>query len=143
MKITRRRFFVGTGAMAGIAAALGGYAVFPGGVERHALDVVARVYGPDIATTPAARDFARAYESFVREKGFSGLAVNAVYRFGAQNIPGVRRRLTVLDESIVTKFATSTNVVLSSETGAPLVFTGIFHPYLNSCANQLSALARG
>ncbi len=142
MKLTRRKALL-LAAAAG-AAGLGGAALRGlgrGGVAARTLQVIERVYGPEYAAHEAAIEFAQVYEGFVLEKGLSGRLLNGWYRLGLGNAPFISGRLAEIDSSIILKFATSTNVILASETGAPLVFTGLFQPYLSACANQLSAQA--
>ena len=131
------------GAAAG-AAALGGAALRGagrGGIAAHTLEVIERVYGPEFAAHEAAIEFAEVYEGFVLAKGLPGRVLNAWYRLGLSDAPFMSDRLAAIDSSIIVKFATSTNVVLAHETGVPLVFVGLFQPYLSACANQLAAHA--
>lgn len=142
MRLTRRQTLAfgvaaGTAGMAG--ALLGG--TLRGGIAQHALDVIARVYGAEFAAADAAMEFAETYESFVIEKGIRGTLLNAGFRLGLDSLPLVRGRLTSIDQSVIDKFAMSTNVVLAWETGVPLVFVVLFHPYEAPCSNQLSAMA--
>ena len=137
MMISRRSALLGGVCLAAVAGGVA-FAVKPGAIKAHAQQVIARVFGTDIALTPAAREFSEAYEVFVIDKGMSGRAVNAVFNLRAGNLPYVEDERDKLDRSIVSKFATSTNVVLSAETGADLEFFGIFHPVENGCTNQLS-----
>lgn len=142
MRLTRRRTLL-LGAAAG-AAALGGAAirgVGRGGITAHALAIIDRVYGPDVAARDAAREFAQTYEDFVLDKGLSGLVLNAWYRLGLDHVPIMSNRIAAIEASVIDKFATSTNVVLAYETGVPLVFVGLFQPYLSPCTNQLAAQA--
>jgi hypothetical protein len=142
MSLTRRKALL-FGAAAG-AAGLGGAVLRGagrGGVAAHALEVIERVYGPDFAAHEAAIEFAAVYEGFVLDKGLSGRLLNAWYRLGLKSAPILGNRLAEIDLSIIEKFATSTNVILASETGVPLEFIGLFQPYLSACANQLAAQA--
>lgn len=138
MRFTRRRTLA-LGAFAGAALGLG-LAARPGrGVASHALDVIREVFGPEFSSQEAAREFAQVYQAFVLEKGLSGRAVHLAYRFGLQGLPVLGTRMSRIDDSVIEKFATSTNVILAAERGEPLVFTGLFHPYETPCLNQLSA----
>ena len=142
MKLTRRQTLL-FGAAAGTTGVAGALlrGSGPGGVAAHTLDVIARVYGPEFAAQDAAIEFAGVYEDFVLEKGLKGRLLNAFYRLGLENLPLVRDRLEAIDQSVIDKFATSTNVILAWETGVPLVFVALFHPYVTPCSNQLSAQA--
>jgi hypothetical protein len=141
MRLSRRGVLLSSAAALTAAAAAGAYGLLPGGMVAHALDVIARVYGPAIAAEPASREFAEAYERFVLEKGAQGQALNGAYRLGLDHLPLVRDRLAQIDDSIVYKFATSTNVILATETGVPLVFVTLYQPYITPCASQLGANA--
>lgn len=136
MRLTRRQTLA-LGAAIGLAAA----ATAGRGVAAHTLDVIREVYGPEFADQPAAHEFARAYEAFVLEKGLPGRMVHLAYRLGADRIGPVGRRLGRIDESVIDKFATSTNVILAAERGEELVFVALFHPYETSCMNQLGVQA--
>jgi hypothetical protein len=142
MRFTRRQTLL-FGAAAGAAGLAGATlrGAGTGGVAAHALDVIRRVYGPEFADDDAAIEFAGVYERFVLAKGVSGRLLNACYRLGLDKLPLVHGRLAAIDESVIEKFATSTNVILAWETGVPLVFVALFHPYETPCVNQLSAHA--
>ncbi|WP_170401414.1 hypothetical protein [Ruegeria arenilitoris] len=139
MMISRRSALLGGVCLAAVAGGVG-FALLPGGIAAHARRVIARVYGSDIAAQPAAQAFCDGYETFLIEKGLSGQVANAIFNFKAGNLPYVEGKRAKLDRSIVVKFATSTNVVLSAETGVELEYSGVFHPIENSCSNQLSHL---
>ncbi|RBW62081.1 hypothetical protein [Ruegeria sp. A3M17] len=109
------------------------------GIAGHALGVIRDVYGPEIAKDPAALEFARAYEDFVLEKGTQGQVLDMVYWTGLQDVPYVSDKLGRINDSVVDKFATSTNVILATELGKPLEFVALFDPFLNTCQNQLGA----
>jgi len=139
MRLSRRKILaLGVGAAgAGLTyGAIGGH-----GVAAHALDVISDVYGPEFAEQEAAHEFARAYETFVLEKGVPGRLLDVAYRFGLQNLPYIDGKLSRIDESVIDKFAMSTNVILAAERGEPLVFVALFDPYQASCLNQLGAPA--
>ncbi|WP_170422149.1 hypothetical protein [Ruegeria arenilitoris] len=139
MKLSRRKVMaLGVGAVgAGLAyRGLKGH-----GIAGHALDVIRDVYGPDIAADPAALEFAQAYEAFVLEKGVQGRMLDMGYWAGLQTLPYVSDKLSRINDSVIDKFATSTNVILATERNVPLEFVALFSPYENSCQNQLGALA--
>lgn len=141
MRFSRRQTLA-FGVVAGLAGIGGAFAATrKRGIASHTLDVIAEVYGPEVATQDAARDFALTYEAFVLEKGLQGRAVQTAYRFGLQHLPAIGARLSRIDDSVIDKFAQSTNVILAVERGEPLVFVGLFHPYETPCLNQLSAHA--
>jgi hypothetical protein len=139
MMISRRSALLGGVCLAAVAGGVG-FALQPGGIAAHARQVIARVYGYDIAAHPAAQAFCEDYEAFLIEKGLTGHMVNAIFNLKAGNLSYLEDKKARLDRSIVVKFATSTNVVLSVETGEELEHFGIFHPVENSCSNQLSHL---
>jgi hypothetical protein len=141
MKLTRRQTLT-MGVVAGAAGiGLGLKATTGRGIGAHALAVIREVYGPEFAQQDAALAFARDYEAFVLEKGLSGRAVDLSFRLGFQRLPAVGPRLDRIDDSVIDKFATSTNVILAAERGEPLIFVGLYRPYDTPCQSQLSAQA--
>lgn len=137
MRISRRKVIaLGVGVVgAGVA-----YRAIKGhGISRHALEVIRDVYGPDIANDPAAHAFAQAYEEFVLEKGIQGQMLDVGYWAGLQDLPYVSEKLGKINDSVVDKFASSTNVILATELGKPLEFVALFDPFQNTCQNQLGA----
>ncbi len=139
MKISRRRFLaLGVGAVgSGIILSV----IRDRGIMSHSINVIREVYGSEIADHEAAYEFARAYQSFVVEKGISGRLLDFIYRCGLQNLPYVKDRLNSIDDSVINKFAMSTNAIIAIERGAPLVFVALFSPYHAPCTNQLGAFA--
>lgn len=141
MKLTRRQTLaLGLGAGAaglGLAHA----ATRGGGIAAHALKVVADVYGPEFTAQEAAHQFAAAYQDFVLAKGVPGRMVHLGLRYRLDRLPVVGPRFARIDDSIIDKFATSTNVILAAERGEPLVFVALFQPYEAPCQSQLAAQA--
>lgn len=137
MMISRRGALLGGVCLATVIGGLR-FVLQPGAIKAHAQQVIARVYGSEIAEKPATEEFTSAYENFLINKGMPGHVANAIFNLKGGNLPYVKDERAKLDRSIVVKFATSTNVVLSTETGSDLEFFGIFHPITNSCINQLS-----
>ncbi|WP_170784284.1 hypothetical protein [Ruegeria lacuscaerulensis] len=139
MSWSRRRVLaLGVGALgAGVA-----YRLIKGhGIAGHALDVINRIYGPQIARQDAATEFAYAYEEFVLEKGIEGKALDLGYWSGLHRLPYAKDVLGKIDDSVIDKFATSTNVIRAAEDGLPLEFVALFEPYHTPCLNQLGAFA--
>ncbi|WP_170558135.1 hypothetical protein [Ruegeria atlantica] len=137
MKLSRRKVMaLGAGI---VGAGLAYRAIKGHGIAGHALEVIRDVYGPEIANDPAAHEFAQAYEDFVLEKGTQGQVLDLVYWSGLQDAPFVSKKLSRIDDSIIDKFATSTNVILATELGKPLEFVALFDPFQNTCQNQLGA----
>ncbi|WP_170409135.1 hypothetical protein [Ruegeria atlantica] len=137
MKLSRRKVIaLGTGV---VGVGLAFRSIKGHGIAGHALDVIRDVYGPEIAADPSAHEFAQAYEDFVLEKGTQGQVLDMVYWTGLQDVPYVSQKLSRINDSVVDKFATSTNVILATELGKPLEFVALFDPFQNTCQNQLGA----
>ncbi len=137
MKFSRRKVIALGAGVVGLGLAYRG--IKGHGIAAHALEVIRDVYGPEIADDPVAHEFAQAYEEFVLEKGTQGQVLDMVYWTGLQDVPFVDEKLGRIKDSVVDKFATSTNVILATELGKPLEFVALFDPFLNSCQNQLGA----
>lgn len=135
MKIGRRLFAFGSVAAALVGVRALGFA--DAGIVRRTLDVIEEVYGKDIARHPEAVKFAQAYQAFVRAKGVEGIGLDISYKFHMEKLPYTGSVDAKIRESVINKFATSTNVVIADETGVPLEFSLIFHPYDASCTSQL------
>ncbi len=139
MKHTRRKILVM--AFGVLGTGVGYYLVRQRGVASYALDLIREVYGSDVADQEAASEFANAYQAFVLQKGTKGRILDVAYGFDLQHLPAVDDVLHSIDESIIDKFAMSTNVILAIEKGEPLVFVELFSPYRSTCMNQLGAQA--
>ena len=136
MKVGRRHVIVGLGG----ALTLGGAYCF-GSALRDAVDsIIARNFGPDIAYTDDARLFA---EDFVAD-------FNAKYPVFEPTSTGVyglwsaettlqMRRLEGLEILLIHLFVASTNVARVFPDAGDFYYAGLFDPYKNPCANQLSA----
>ncbi|MCG7519779.1 hypothetical protein [Ruegeria sp. Ofav3-42] len=61
------------------------------------------------------------------------------YWAGLQDLPYVNDKPSRINDSVVVKFATSTNVILATEQGKPLEFVALFDPFEITCQNQLGA----
>lgn len=136
MSLGRRFFLFGTAAAALVGVRSVGFD--DGGIVRRTLDVIEEVYGPEFSQDPEGVRFARAYQDFIRKKGMQGIGLDTAYKFHMEKFPYTGSVDGKVRQSVIDKFATSTNAILAFETGVPLEFGTIFHAYDAPCTNRLA-----
>ncbi len=136
MKLSRRKVLT----VLGGAAVLGGGYTISTGFPEAVNNIIIQNFGADIAATEDAKDFA---EDFIAALKFrsttTALILSGVHRVQKMNIPVGPHIYAQFERLLVASFVMSTNVAQVYPAAGELYYSGLFDPYANTCANQLSA----
>ncbi|MFZ1727063.1 MAG: hypothetical protein WBO29_02090 [Albidovulum sp.] len=136
MKVGRRHVIVGLGS----ALTLGGAYRLGSGLRDAVDSIIVRNFGPDIAEADGARQFAEDFVADFNAKfpTFEPTSTG-VYGLWSTETALRMRNPESLEILLIHVFVTSTNVARVFPDVADFYYAGLFDPYKNPCANQLSA----
>lgn len=136
MKLSRRKVLT----VLGGAAVLGGGYTISTGLPEAVNDIIIQNFGPDIAATADAKDFAEDFIAALKIRSTTtALVLSGAHRFQKMNIPIGPHIHAQFERLLVTSFVMSTNVAQVYPAAGGFYYSGLFAPYANNCANQLSA----
>ena len=136
MKVARRNVLVGLGGV----LALGGAYRLGSGLRDTVDSIIARQFGPDIAQTDDARQFAEDFVAdFNAKYPVFALTSTGVYGQWPEETAFRMRRAESLEILLIHMFVTSTNVARVFPDARDFYYAGLSDPYESPCTNQLSA----
>ncbi len=139
MKLVRRAVLVGAFALVGFWGAS-----FVASDPRAGLrKLIAEAFGKQIARNAQTSAFLADYLAFLTNRPAAEYDRLAVYfRQGEQDLSDGRVVEDYLRRHLFGAFLRATNVIRVIENGDDLIYSGLFDPTTNPCANQLGAFAR-
>ncbi len=136
MKITRR-MLLGTSGVAILAAVAWPMRL---GVADMIANLMEKNFGSAITQSVDGQEFQRDFMALL-DRHPPGVQNNArdAFRWRSMGIPVDDTVLARIENLMISEFLRSTNVAQIYPEAGALVYTGLFDPYENPCANQLSA----